>query len=195
MAVTRKLLKALGIEEDKIDQIIEAHTETVDGLKAQIDKLKPEEKPEAKDGEGKPAKDSGEDPFKAQIDELKNQIAALKQEQKDKETKHAKETAYKALLKECNVSDKRINAILKVTDLDGFSLEKDGSVKDKDNLVKSIKDEWADFIETTQTKGAETSHPPKGEDTKDEKSTMFADRYKQYRENLFGKSPETTKEE
>ena len=29
MSLTRKMLKAMGIEEDKIEQIIEAHTETV----------------------------------------------------------------------------------------------------------------------------------------------------------------------
>ena len=40
MALTRKMLKAMGIEEEKIDQIIEAHTETVDALKADRDKLK-----------------------------------------------------------------------------------------------------------------------------------------------------------
>jgi hypothetical protein len=33
MALTRKMLKAMGIEEEKIEQIIEAHAETVDGLK------------------------------------------------------------------------------------------------------------------------------------------------------------------
>ncbi len=38
MALTRKFLKALEIEGDKADQIIEAHTETLDGLKASIDR-------------------------------------------------------------------------------------------------------------------------------------------------------------
>lgn len=37
MALTRKFLKALEIEGDKADQIIEAHTETVDGLKASLE--------------------------------------------------------------------------------------------------------------------------------------------------------------
>ena len=37
MALTRKFLKALEIEGDKADQIIEAHTETLDGLKASLD--------------------------------------------------------------------------------------------------------------------------------------------------------------
>lgn len=40
MAITRKFLKAMGIEDDKIEQIIDAHTETVDGLKADIDKYR-----------------------------------------------------------------------------------------------------------------------------------------------------------
>lgn len=33
MALTRKFLAAMGIEADKIDSIIDAHTETVDALK------------------------------------------------------------------------------------------------------------------------------------------------------------------
>ncbi|WP_058270441.1 hypothetical protein [Olsenella massiliensis] len=37
MALTRKMLKALGIEDDKADEIIEAHAETVNSLKRQAD--------------------------------------------------------------------------------------------------------------------------------------------------------------
>ena len=40
MALTRKMLKAMGIEDEKIDQIIEAHTETVDALKVERDQYK-----------------------------------------------------------------------------------------------------------------------------------------------------------
>lgn len=36
MALTRKFLTGIGIEADKVDAIIEAHTEVVDGLKAKI---------------------------------------------------------------------------------------------------------------------------------------------------------------
>ena len=38
--LTRKMLKAMSIEEEKIDQIIEAHTETTESLKAERDKYK-----------------------------------------------------------------------------------------------------------------------------------------------------------
>ena len=36
MALTRKMLGAMGIEDDKADQIIEAHAETVDALRPWI---------------------------------------------------------------------------------------------------------------------------------------------------------------
>ena len=40
MALTRKFLTALGIEADKVDEIINAHAETVDALKAERDTYK-----------------------------------------------------------------------------------------------------------------------------------------------------------
>ena len=40
MALTRKLLKGMGLTEEQIDSVIDAHTETVDGLKTQIQTLK-----------------------------------------------------------------------------------------------------------------------------------------------------------
>ena len=33
MALTRKLLKGMGLTDEQVDTIIEAHTDTVDGLK------------------------------------------------------------------------------------------------------------------------------------------------------------------
>ena len=36
MGLTRKLLKGMGISDEQIDTIIEAHAETVDALKEQI---------------------------------------------------------------------------------------------------------------------------------------------------------------
>ena len=40
MALTRKFLAALGIDNDKVDEIIQAHTDTVNGLKDEIEKYK-----------------------------------------------------------------------------------------------------------------------------------------------------------
>ena len=40
MGLTRKMLEAMGIENDKIESIIEAHSETVTALKAEREHYK-----------------------------------------------------------------------------------------------------------------------------------------------------------
>ena len=79
-----------------------------------------------------------------------------------KETKASREKAYTELLKSAGItSEKRIAKILKVDDIDSLEMGEDGNFKDADKLTERIKNEWAEFITTTETKGAETSTPPK----------------------------------
>ena len=167
MALTRKMLKAMGIEEEKIDQIIEAHAETTDALKAERDEYKADadkladvqkkldkaNETIAKNGDGEVVPKSDYDKIKKEYDDYKAGIDAEK-------THSAKETAYRELLKAAGVSDKRISAVVKVTDIDGIELDKDGKIKDADERANHIKTEWADFIETTTTHGAKTANPP-----------------------------------
>ena len=161
MALTRKMLKAMGIEEEKIDQIIEAHAETVDGMKADVNKYKGDaEKLPGVQKELDELKAAGDDGYKEKYEKEHEAFENFKKTQKGKETKDAKEKAFRALLKDAGVSEKRIDSVVKVTDFDGFSLEEDGKIKDADKLTESIKTEWADFIVQTQTVGASTSTPP-----------------------------------
>ena len=161
MALTRKMLKAMGIEEEKIDQIIEAHAETVDGLKADVNKYKGDaEKLPGVQKELDDLKAAGDGGYKEKYEKEHEAFEDFKKTQKSKETKEAKEKAFRALLKEAGVSEKRIDSIIKVTDFDGFSLEEDGKIKDADKLTESVKTEWADFIVQTQTTGAKTATPP-----------------------------------
>ena len=68
MALSRKKLVALGIESEKIDEIIEAHVETVNALKAELD--------EAKGNSDALAKVTKErDKYKAELDELKESVS------------------------------------------------------------------------------------------------------------------------
>ena len=166
MALTSKFLKAMGIEEDKIEQIIEAHTENTNALKEERDGYKADAEKLADvqrelDKAKKAAKDDGEetvlkseyDALKAEYDKYKGEITAEKE-------RNAKETAYRELLKAAGISEKRISAIVKVTDIGSVELDKDGKIKDADKRTESVKTEWADFIETTTTKGANTANPP-----------------------------------
>ena len=50
--------------------------------------------------------------------------------------------------------------MLKVTDLDSLAFDEDGNLKDHDELVKGIKEEWSDFLTTEAQQGAQTPNPP-----------------------------------
>ena len=64
------------------------------------------------------------------------------------------------LLQEAGISEKRLESVLKVSDIDSVELDEKGAIRDADKLAESIKSEWADFITTTETRGANTSNPP-----------------------------------
>lgn len=178
MSLTRKFLTALGIEAEKIDEIINAHTETVDGLKATIAEYKADA--EKLPGVQKELNDlkeaNGKDPYKVKYDAIKEDFENYKKDIAAKETKATKSNAYRALLKEAGVSEKRIDAILKVSDVDSIELDEKGAIKDSASLKKSIVDEWADFIEKSDVKGANVANPPTGNGggTKKTKEEIYA---------------------
>jgi hypothetical protein len=201
MALTRKFLTALGLEQDKVDEIIQAHTETVDGLKEQRDALKSDadKLPEVmKELEGlkKQVAENGDDPYEAKYDELKKEFDDYKAEVEEQKTTAKKTEAYRGLLKKAGISDKRTDSVLRVsaTAIEGLEFADDGSVKDADNIVKGIADEWSDFVVTKKEEGTRTATPP----TSNSGSTMTkkeilaikdnAERHKKMAENpeLFG---------
>ena len=170
MALTKKMLQAMNLEDAQIDQIIEAHRNTINGLtderdalkkdledsKAQIEKLQTAEKELVK------AKAKLEDAEKVteKLKAVQTEFEDFKADVTAKEKKASKEKAYKALLTEAGVSDKRIESIIKVTDLSKIELDDDGKVKDSKDVISNIKSEWADFIVSQTTQGAQTPKPP-----------------------------------
>ena len=160
MSLTRKMLKAMGIEEEKIDQIIEAHTETVDSFKDKLNDYK--DKAEKYDGVKKELDEikDGDNDWQKKYEKEHSDFEAYKTDVTAKETKRTKEHAVREFLKSAGVSEKRLDAVLKVTNLDDFELDKDGKIKDADKHTETVKTEWADFIETTTTQGADTATPP-----------------------------------
>ena len=165
MALTRKFLSALGIEAEKVDEIINAHTEVTDALKAERDQYKETaEKFPAVQAElaslKKAAEESGgKNPFEVKYNALKEDYEKYKQEVTEKEIKANKNSAYRAILKTAGISDKRIDAVLRVSDVDAVELDENGKIKDSDKLLETVKKEWADFISTEQEVGAPTPTP------------------------------------
>ena len=163
MAFTRKMLKAMGIEDEKIDQIIDAHSETVDALKADRDTYKEDAaKLAAVQKELDELKAKGDDGYKAKYEAEKAAHDALKADIAAKETKKAKTDAYRELLKGANIDEKRIATILRAEapTIDKIELDADGKIKNAEQYTESIKSDWADFIVTQSAKGANTATPP-----------------------------------
>ena len=163
MALTRKMLKVMGIEEEKIEQIVEAHLETVNALKEERDGYKNDREKLSevqKELDEYKKKAESDDPYKEKYEKEHKAFEDYKKDIDAKETKAKKADAIKALLKKIGVNEKRIDSILKVTSLDEIELDAEGKVKDSDKVESKMKEEWSEFIVTEETKGVDTPNPP-----------------------------------
>lgn len=165
MALTRKFLQAMNIEEEKIEQIISAHTEVTNALKEERDsyKEKAEKLPELKKELADLKKNAGEDdknPWKVKYEAIKEEFDTFKNDVENRQTTEKKSAALKKLLKDIGISDKRIDAVARVTNIDDLKLDEKGNFEELDRLKESLQKEWSDFITTTSTKGADVSTPP-----------------------------------
>lgn len=185
MALTRKMLRAMGIEDEKADEIIEAHAETVDALKAKAQ--------EAGDGAGKAeelakqaeqlkkeleeAQKAGDpDGLKAKYDKEHEAFEAYKAEVSAKEADREKRGLYRKLLVDAGVGQRHVDAVLRASDLSKVTV-KDGALEGADELARGIRDEWGDLIPGTSTQGAEPATPPKGGQQQPDLSKMTASQY------------------
>ena len=161
MALTRKLLKGMGLTDEQVDTIIEAHTDTVDGLKADVSKYKTDaEKLSDVQKELDDLKAKGDDGWKEKHDKLKVEFDTYKKDVEAKETHSKKVEAYKAILRDANLSEKGIEKAIKYAEWDKIELEADGKLKGASDHIKAAKEEWAEYVTTTTTTGAKTSNPP-----------------------------------
>lgn len=192
MALTRKMLKAMGIEDEKIDQIIEAHTEVTDALKNENEGLKKKAadydtvKKELDEFKANPTDD-----WKEKYEKEHSDFEAYKNGVIAKETKATKEKAVREFLKSTvNIADNRLDAVMKVTNLDDYELDESGKIKDSDKKAESAKKEWADFVVVKKKDGANPPQPQNNEPNNPSKMSRAAQLTKQYQKNLYGEAKE-----
>ena len=172
-ANVKEILSKAGVDsehmKDAVNEIIEGHTTSIEALREERDGYK-EKAQKVEDLEKQLEKaqkdlkeatsDDSEQKYKTKYEMLKEEFKEYKKDIEAKATKENKAKAYKDILKEAGISEKRIEAVLKVSDVDSIEFDDEGKVKDKDDLLKSIKEEWSDFIQTADVKGANTDNPP-----------------------------------
>lgn len=162
MALTRKLLKSLGLEDEKIESIIEAHGETVEGLKQKLEKAEADAAKVAEltaqlnNANEKLAKSGDAAKVQADFDAYKAEVA------KEKATA-SKRAAADALLKDAGYAREAVRSlILKTIDLDKWEADENGGIKDADAFKQSVQADYADLVSTTQTTGTPPANPPTG---------------------------------
>ena len=159
MALTRKSLKAMGLTDEQVDSIIEAHTETVDALKDERDRYREDadklaEVQKELDAAKKSAKDAPDyAALKKEYDEYKKSVEAEKSLQ-------AKKAAFEDVVKDAGLSEKGIAKALKYADWDSIELTDTGKVKDAMKHIKALREEWSDYVVTEGEEGADTDTPP-----------------------------------
>ena len=201
MALTRSFLKALGIDEEKIGEIINAHSETVTALKAEAEKYKADaEKLSDVQKQLDAAKDAlkaaDSDGYKAKYEAEKAAHEKLKADTAAEKTRTAKESALREALKAAGYSEAGIKKIVKYG---GFvdSAELDGDkLKDGEKLLKSVAEEWGEYKGTQETKKSEPATPPTDTGSKpvDEQAKLAAEIAAQFHADRYGAAQKPDKE-
>lgn len=136
MGLTRKALKAMGLSDEQVDSIVEMHTETVDGLKEDINKYKAAaERLPGVQKELDDLKAKGDDGWKEKHDTVKKEFDDYKNAQTEKETREAKTKAAKAYFEGKNIEGANLNIALRSCKAEIDALELDGeTIKDTATL-------------------------------------------------------------
>lgn len=197
MALTRKALKAMGLTEEQVDSIVEMHTEVTDDLKTKLKAA--QEKADNYDTVKKELdgiKAKGSDDYKQKYDDEHKAFEAFKKNVENEKAFETKKSVFTEIAKKVKVSDKRINSIIRLEKdyIDKLELDKDGKFTgNSEDVEKFIKDNYDEYIVTSNKQGANTETPPNntgGTMTKEEilKIKDTTERQKAIAENseLFG---------
>ena len=194
MAFTRSFLKALGIEDEKIEAIMGEHVAVTDAINKQRDDYK-QEADKAADLQKQLEGIKGGEDFKTKYEDEHKAFEDFKKKAAEDAEAAKVRAAYRKLLIDEKIGEKRLDSILKVTDFTKLKLDKDGTtLQNEAELRKSIGDEWGEFRTTVTEKGANVETPPATGVSKMSKEQILAikdtgERQKAIAENLnlFGK--------
>ena len=120
---------------------------------------------------------------------LKEEFDQYKETVKAEKAQANKEKVYREALKDANLNEKGIEKAVKYADWSGIEIEEDGKLKNAKDLVKAVREEWAEYINKTSTQGVQTTTPPAGTGENHQPSRAAMVAQKHY-EAVYGKKGE-----
>ena len=129
-------MKGMGLTDEQVDTIIEAHTDTVDGLKADVSRYKADaEKLPTVQKELDDLKAAGDGGYKEKYEKEHKAFDDFKADITAKETKAAKEKAVKAYYESKNITGDNLTIALRGSGAEIDGVELDGEkIKDTKSL-------------------------------------------------------------
>lgn len=192
MSLTRAFLKGMNLTDEQVNGIIEAHTETVDGLKAQVARYKAdaEKLPDVQKELVELIANNGDD-WKAKYEKEQGDFAAYKAKVEKDDANRVKEAKLRKIAKDAGLSEKGIEKAVKYADWDKIELDENGEIKDAPGQVKALREEWPEHIVTKVENNDPTPTPPSNQNAAGNGSRAF-DLYTAHQAALYG---QTTKGE
>lgn len=165
MALTRKFLKALGIEEDKIEEIITAHGETVAALKDEAEQAK-------KGADALAAVTKERDSLQQRVEALEQasgdaakvqaDFDAYKQQVETERANAGKKTLVRQALEQAGANPAAIDLMLGTVDLSAVEVE-NNALKDAQAVLNPIREAHGGLFGESFVKGTPPTNPPKGD--------------------------------
>ena len=176
MAFSVKMVKSIlsshNMPVDDLDaaaeEICARHSADFDSIKEERDNLRTERDNLKKDTETLASvqkeldelKGNPDENYKARYEQEKKDFADYKAQVAGEKALEAKKTVLREIAKDAGLSEAGIAKAVKYHDYDKMELDEKGAAKEKAAILKGLKEEWADYIQTTQTKGANIATPP-----------------------------------
>lgn len=167
--LTRKFLRALGVADDKIDEIVNAHQDTLEEIRAERDGLK--------ESSGKLAQAQAEvtrlteklaqaEKHGGDVAKVQADFDAYKERVEAEKANAVKSAAVRKALKESGVQrEEFLELLMGKVELDKVEMEGD-AVKDADALTSPLKASYAGCFASVTDQGTKSQNPPSGGGTR-----------------------------
>ena len=143
------LLKGVENSKEIVDAILDMHNaELTEAKEKSVDLTKYVEK-------------SKYDELEARLNKFKDydELVKFKEDTLKKELNVKKTDAVIALLKENNANQKAVKLLAKEFDIDSLELDENGKIKNADDLIKGVKENYADFFTQEENGGVSPKNP------------------------------------